>query len=351
MIKYLYKGYLLYPLFVKEVITMKYLMFIVASMLLIQLSACTDSSKDSVDAPSTAKSSFETTKDDLETTKDDLKQTELSASTDDTNPTKKNDEADTTTQITTQEHIHSYSDWTVSVTPTCIKEGQQQRACTGCGLTETKSLPVSDHSFGNWVITTTQTCTTNGAKVRTCSVCGKTETQTIAATGHVWKNWVVTKEATYESEGLQTRTCSVCNKTESQTIPIRILTDEDKKAMALAVAKEIADSIPSGNGIRDIDRVSEAAYIVSQYCANCTYTMEGKDYKTAYGVFIKGEYSCAGATRALGMVLECMGYKWYHVNENLYTHQWCQLEMDGKVGYADGQVGWVGYGNHPVEDY
>ena len=74
--------------------------------------------------------------------------------------------------------------------------------------------------------------------------------------------------------------------------------------------------------------------------------MEGKDYKTPFGVFVKGEYSCAGATRALGLVLTCMGYEWKHINENQYSHQWIELNMDGKSGWADGQMGLANYGEH-----
>ena len=39
-----------------------------------------------------------------------------------------------------------------------------------------------------------------------------------------------------------------------------------------------------------------------------------------------------------------------HANENGYTHQWVILEMDGQIGFADGQVAMVGYGCHPVDD-
>ena len=349
MIKYIHTADFM-SLFVKEVFTMKKWLFILALALLMQLSACNSSAKDSTDT--SENSSIETESKNSQTTNDNFEQIESSStSDDDTETTENNDETSTTPETTTTVHIHSYSDWTVSAVSTCIKEGQQYRVCTECGAKETTALSLSGHNYGNWVVTASQTCTTNGTKVRTCSVCGKTESQTIPANGHQWNNWVVTKEATYESAGSQSRKCSGCGKTENQTIPVRVLTDEDKTAMALVVAKEIAASIPSGEGISDIDRVSEAAWIVSQYCSNCTYTMEGKDYRTAYGVFVKGEYSCAGATRALGMVLECMGYEWYHVNEGEYTHQWCRLKMDGKMGYADGQVGWAGYGNHPVEEY
>lgn len=121
-------------------------------------------------------------------------------------------------------------------------------------------------------------------------------------------------------------------------------TANSKKEQARAVAQQIADSIGPGT---DLERVGMAAAIVSDYCDRATYTTSGSDYCEAYGVFIKGEYSCAGATRALGMVLECMGYQWQHVNENQWAHQWCILEMDGETGWADGQIGWAGYGAHP----
>jgi hypothetical protein len=120
-----------------------------------------------------------------------------------------------------------------------------------------------------------------------------------------------------------------------------------KDAEARVIAQQIANSIPTGG--TDLARVSAAARIVSSYCARAEYMTTGPNYSTPYGVFIAGEYSCAGATRALGMVLSYMGFSWEHVNPNAWTHQWVRLTMDGQVGYADGQVGWAGYGKHPVE--
>ncbi len=122
------------------------------------------------------------------------------------------------------------------------------------------------------------------------------------------------------------------------------LSAESKYNQARAVAEELAAGITGSN---DLERVYQAAQIVADYSSRATYTMEGKDYATAYGVFIKGEYSCAGSTRALGMLLECMGYSWKHVNENQYTHQWVEVTMDGQKGWADGQIGMAGYGEFP----
>ena len=120
--------------------------------------------------------------------------------------------------------------------------------------------------------------------------------------------------------------------------------ETDKDAQARAVAQSIADSIPAGS---DLERVRAAAAAVAGYCSRATYTSDDPDYKTPYGVLCKGVYTCAGATRALGLVLECMGYSWSHANANQWTHQWCELTMDGQKGWADGMGGLADYGECP----
>lgn len=123
-------------------------------------------------------------------------------------------------------------------------------------------------------------------------------------------------------------------------------TASGKRAQAMAVAQQIAANIGPGT---DLERITKAAQVVNSYCAKATYTTSGSNYYEAYGVFIAGEYSCAGATRALGMVLDCMGYSWEHANPNQWTHQWCIINnMDGQRGWADGQAGIAGYGEHPA---
>lgn len=130
-------------------------------------------------------------------------------------------------------------------------------------------------------------------------------------------------------------------------------TDQDackKDKEASAIAKQIASEVLAKGYTKDIDKVGEAASIVSSYYYKGVHVESGLDYRTPYGVFVKGESSCAGATRALGQVLEELGYSWTHANENAWTHQWVILEMDGQIGFADGQVGMVGYGKHPVSE-
>ena len=134
------------------------------------------------------------------------------------------------------------------------------------------------------------------------------------------------------------------NSSSNSSIPAETNQVSDKDAQARAVAQSIADSIPAGS---DLERVRAAAAAVAGYCSRATYTSDDPDYKTPYGVLCKGVYTCAGATRALGLVLECMGYSWSHANANQWTHQWCELTMDGQKGWADGMGGLADYGECP----
>lgn len=118
-----------------------------------------------------------------------------------------------------------------------------------------------------------------------------------------------------------------------------------KLIQAQVVAEQIAQEINANYTSRsDLDKVSAAAEIVAGYCRQGTAS-DSQDSATAYGVFIKGEYSSAGATRALGLVLDCLGYSWQHINAGTSNYQWCQLTMDGQTGWADGQSGTAGYGS------
>ena len=114
------------------------------------------------------------------------------------------------------------------------------------------------------------------------------------------------------------------------------------------VARDIAKSVMANQSLNtDLKKVRAATKIVAQFCSRAAYGNDEKRYyRSPYGVFVAGVFTCAGATRALGRVLDFLGYDWQHVNENQWAHQWCVLEMDGEIGFADGQVGMAGYGEH-----
>ena len=118
------------------------------------------------------------------------------------------------------------------------------------------------------------------------------------------------------------------------------------------IAREIAGNVMNDSRlVTDLHRVRAASRIVARFCQHADYGNDEKRYyRTPYGVFVAGVYTCAGATRALGRVLDFMGYSWEHVNENKWEHQWCVLEMDGKKGFADGMGGFAGYGEHSLKN-
>lgn len=120
--------------------------------------------------------------------------------------------------------------------------------------------------------------------------------------------------------------------------------EAEKNKQAKAIADKFAKTI---TGSTDLIKVKKAAKIVSIICQYCYYTTDDPDYKTPYGVYVKGVYTCAGSSEALGMLLESMGYtSWEHVNNHQWTHQWCELKLDGKASYADGMAGVAGYGSY-----
>ncbi len=117
---------------------------------------------------------------------------------------------------------------------------------------------------------------------------------------------------------------------------------EEQKART--IAKNIANSI---TGSSDLEKVRKAAQVVYNYYKQGTYNTTSKYHNTPYGVFVDKKSSCAGTARALGLVLEYLGYNWKHQNENKWTHQWVVVTIDGKTGWADGMLGMTEYGSFP----
>lgn len=127
---------------------------------------------------------------------------------------------------------------------------------------------------------------------------------------------------------------------------------QEQVTQAEAIAKSIADSIRNNPAYKnDLQRVKA---VVEEVSARAAKKMmygadENKYYRSPYGILVSGNFTCAGATRTVGRILDYMGYKWTHVNENEWLHQWCVLEMDGQIGYADSNVfpgGRAGYGEY-----
>lgn len=114
------------------------------------------------------------------------------------------------------------------------------------------------------------------------------------------------------------------------------------------IIKNISESIMNNSEYKtDLQKVKAASNIVADYCIKCSYGTDPDDhYRSPYGVLVAGKYTCAGSASTLGRILDYMGFKWKHENYGEYTHQWCVLEMDGKIGFADGMNGVAEYGTY-----
>lgn len=138
-----------------------------------------------------------------------------------------------------------------------------------------------------------------------------------------------------------------------------IHTEAELEQMAKEEAKAIADYIMNELSLNsDLKRIGAAARIVYEYMSagntipSYTINPDGSascnvvGYNRPFGTLITGYSTCAGDVRALGLILEYMGFEWYHVNENQWDHQWCVVyDVDGQTAFADGSWnGIVGYG-------
>ncbi len=136
-------------------------------------------------------------------------------------------------------------------------------------------------------------------------------------------------------------------------IPAR--TSESTTAYAAKVARIVADCVaPYSEAGSDLARVRSAAQYVYAFIGNkdmSRYTNNwnvDKQFAYAYGPLSFGRFSCAGCTEALKLILDDMGYSATHMNyqdkDPSLSHQYCSVTMDGKRGWADGEIGMASYG-------
>ena len=131
---------------------------------------------------------------------------------------------------------HTWGEWTVKTPATELIEGVEERACSICGKTETRAIPVLGHTH---VLTKVEAvaagCESAGnEEYWVCSSgenpCGRyfsdaagtkeieENSWVIPATGHDWDEGVVTKEPTCTAAGEKTFTCRNCGETRTEAI-------------------------------------------------------------------------------------------------------------------------------------
>lgn len=109
-------------------------------------------------------------------------------------------------ESTSSKHTHTWSQWDVTQAYPCV-EGTKTRTCSGCGKTETETVPAGEHVWGEVVQIDAPSCK-EGRGTRTCSQCGKVENVPIApVSDHSWGPSTITHTA---GEGEVTETFETC---------------------------------------------------------------------------------------------------------------------------------------------
>lgn len=98
------------------------------------------------------------------------------------------------------EPTHTFAEWKVTKEPTCIEEGIQERVCSVCGKSETKTVAKVDHKFveGEVILADVQ----NGKmyKKTKCSVCGAESKKSISVSKDELVKYYKDNSSTYTYE-------------------------------------------------------------------------------------------------------------------------------------------------------
>lgn len=114
-------------------------------------------------------------------------------------------------------HTHKYNTGTVTTKPGCEVSGVKTFSCS-CGASYTETIPAAGHSYSSKTVAAT--CDVGGYTKHTCKSCGSSYTDShTAPLDHSYGAWTTTTQPTETSTGVSTRTCTHCGRTETKTIP------------------------------------------------------------------------------------------------------------------------------------
>lgn len=113
---------------------------------------------------------------------------------------------------------HNFTDWMISIKPSCKSFGLKTRACYDCSEAESSVLPKSDCEYGSWQNVTIPTCNKEGYQQSVCKICGNIKTRTLPVTNHAYQTWVTTKKPTIFKSGLKQRVCIHCGNIQKDTL-------------------------------------------------------------------------------------------------------------------------------------
>ena len=113
---------------------------------------------------------------------------------------------------------HSYTQYTVTLAPTCTETGLKTRGCANCDYTEEVTLAATGHTLGDFIPITSPVCTAPGEAKRECENCDYAETSLVDPTGHTFDEWFYITEPSCTEAGEEKHECKYCDYTETRTV-------------------------------------------------------------------------------------------------------------------------------------
>ena len=83
-----------------------------------------------------------------------------------------------------QSHVHTWSEWSVLVEPTCEAKGEQECVCTGCKEVKREIINELEHEYIKGTVLVEATCQSDGIKIFSCKHCGTLKEETLEKISH-----------------------------------------------------------------------------------------------------------------------------------------------------------------------
>ena len=83
-----------------------------------------------------------------------------------------------------QSHVHTWSEWSVLVEPTCEAKGEQECVCTGCKEEKREIINELEHEYIKGTVLVEATCQSDGIKIFSCKHCGTLKEETLEKISH-----------------------------------------------------------------------------------------------------------------------------------------------------------------------
>lgn len=229
--------------------------------------------------------------------------------------------ATTTTAETTVTTTVSTTKITTTTTPAATKKTTTSKKATTVTTTKAKAVvtqKMSGTMYTNQAANMRKGNGTNYDKVTTLpmntavTITGKCDNGWYAVTAD-GKSGYMSGSVLSSEKTVQKPVTTTARQQEVTTTTQKPTSQEDQ---ARAVAKKIADEIRKEVGNKQsIEQLELVQKKVQEYVLKCKMGESSDPVTyTAYGVFVAGKCDCYGTAKAVGLVLDELGYKWKQIS-------------------------------------